>query len=336
MAGASLLVLLDDIVAVLDDVALMTKAAAQKTAGMLSDDLAVNAGQLSGIRAERELPVVWAVAKGSLLNKAILVPSALLVSVFMPWLIAPVLVAGGLFLCFEGFEKIAGELWRSRRRRQDAQVDGRVSDSQPANSAEVQVAKPDTSAAITKSDLLLLERRRIRGAIRTDLILSAEIIVVTLGMVQDESFMIRAAVVVAIALFMTIGVYGLVAMIVKLDDLGVYLVQAGSAPGSTLAGGKLWLGEALLSFAPLLMRTLSWIGTIAMFLVGGGILLHELPLLHALQAYLVAGSSLTQGLIALGLSLMLGIIAGALALATVHLFACARGLFQASGKTAND
>jgi hypothetical protein len=256
MAGASLLALLDDIASILDDVSLLTKAATKKTAGVLGDDLALNAQQVAGVRANRELPVVWAVAKGSLVNKAILVPAALAISAIAPWAIVPLLMAGGLFLCFEGFEKI----WHRLTHR-----------------AEVQEKRKELREALVDPavDLVTLEKNKIKGAIRTDFILSAEIIVIALGTVAASTFGIRVAVLVGIALLMTVGVYGLVAGIVKLDDAGLYLTRrSGEGALQSLARG---LGRGLLAFAPWLMKFLSVAGTAAMFLVGGGILAHGIP-----------------------------------------------------------
>jgi uncharacterized protein len=255
MAGASLLTLLDDIATVLDDVAVLSKVAAKKTAGVLGDDLALNAEQVSGIKAERELPVVWAVAKGSMLNKFILVPAALLISVFLPWLINPLLMIGGAYLCYEGVEKIAHHLLHK--------------DEVNQNKQQVKQALADP-----KIDMVKFESKKIKGAIRTDFILSAEIIVISLGTVSAAPFATQAMVVSAIAISMTIIVYGLVAGIVKLDDAGLYLV-AKKGKG-VLLGFYRWVGRRLLAFAPLLMKSLSVIGTAAMFLVGGGILLHGL------------------------------------------------------------
>jgi uncharacterized protein len=260
MAGASLLALLDDIASVLDDVALMTKIAAKKTAGVLGDDLALNAEQVSGIRAERELPVVWAVAKGSLRNKLILVPSALVISWIVPGMIIPLLMLGGAYLCFEGFEKLAHPLLHSHIENE----------AHHAELAEA-LANPDI-------DLATLEQDKIRGAVRTDFVLSAEIIVISLGTVATAAFATQAAVVSGIALIMTIGVYGLVALIVKLDDAGLYLCQR--------PGIGLWpiiqhkVGRVCLLGAPYLMKLLSFAGTVAMFMVGGGILIHGIPPAH--------------------------------------------------------
>ncbi|PRQ05774.1 Inner membrane protein YedI [Enhygromyxa salina] len=255
MAGTSLLTLLDDIATILDDVATMTKVATQKTAGVLGDDLALNAEQVTGVKASRELPVVWSVAKGSLVNKAILVPVALTISALAPWGIVPLLVLGGLFLCFEGVEKLAHKWLHSEAERED-------------HEAELVHALQDPEV-----DLVALERDKIKGAIRTDFILSAEIIVITLGTVSGEVFATRVGVLIVSAVLMTVGVYGLVAAIVKLDDLGLYLSQR---EGRASQG----LGSLLLRGAPYLMKFLSIAGTAAMFLVGGGILVHSAPPLH--------------------------------------------------------
>ncbi len=253
--ATSLLALLDDIATILDDVAVMTKVAAKKTAGVLGDDLALNAEQVSGVRAERELPVVWAVAKGSAINKLILVPAALAISYFIPWLITPLLMVGGAYLCFEGFEKIAHKLFHT-----------------PAQDAahEEEIRKALENPAV---DLVALEKDKIKGAIRTDFVLSAEIIVIALGTVATATFTKQASVVTAIAVIMTVGVYGLVAGIVKLDDLGLYLLQKSSKTARALGHSIMW-------FAPKLMKTLAIVGTAAMFMVGGGILVHGWPWLH--------------------------------------------------------
>ncbi|WP_144393664.1 DUF808 domain-containing protein [Pleionea sediminis] len=267
MPGASLLTLLDDISTVLDDVAAMTKVAARKTAGVLGDDLALNAEQVSGVRAEREIPVVWAVAKGSFINKLILVPAALLISVFVPVLITPLLMIGGAYLCFEGVEKLLHKIFHSKEELEQKE--------------RVRNALHDPS-----SDMVTFEKEKIKGAIRTDFILSAEIIVIALGTVQNSPFITQVGVVSGIALFMTVFVYGLVAGIVKLDDAGLYLVK--DLAQSTWAGFKRAVGRGLLIFAPFLMKMLAFVGTLAMFLVGGGILVHGVPLLthwdHALAA----------------------------------------------------
>lgn len=257
MAGTSLLALLDDIATVLDDISVMTKVAAKKTAGVLGDDLALNAEQVTGVRAERELPVVWAVAKGSLLNKLILVPAALLISAVAPWLIIPMLMLGGAFLCYEGFEKIAHHWLHSASEEQAEHLDKLKALSDP------------------EVDLVAYERDKIRGAIRTDFILSAEIIVISLGIVSESPFMTQVAVVSTIAFFMTVAVYSLVGGIVKLDDAGLFLVSR--KEGSRLHSLGKGLGRLLLRGAPWLMKVLSVVGTAAMFLVGGGILVHGIP-----------------------------------------------------------
>ncbi|MGS2721817.1 DUF808 domain-containing protein [Paraglaciecola aestuariivivens] len=262
MPGANLLALIDDIASILDDVAVLSKVAAKKTAGVLGDDLALNAQQVSGVQASRELPVVWAVAKGSFLNKLILVPSALLISAFMPWLIVVLMVIGGIYLCFEGMEKLAHKFLHSK---QDL--------AQQQTQKLAAIADPN-------ADLVALEKTKIKGAIRTDFILSAEIIVIVLGTVQEAPFSTQVSVVSFLALAITVGVYGLVAGIVKLDDAGLYLLRK-SVSGSfnRLQRG---IGRALLILAPLLMKTLAIVGTAAMFLVGGGILVHSLTWLHQL------------------------------------------------------
>lgn len=259
MAAGSLLALLDDIATILDDVSVMTKVAAKKTAGVLGDDLALNAQQVSGVAAEREFPVVWAVAKGSFVNKLILVPTALAISFFAPWLITPLLMLGGAFLCFEGFEKIAHKFLHAK------------DDDVHEQALHEAVKNPEI-------DLVSLEKDKIKGAIRTDFILSAEIIVIALGTVASASFGQQVAVVAGISLIMTIGVYGLVAGIVKLDDAGLYLMlKKGSNNWRQL---QRFVGKSLLNFAPYLMRALSVLGTAAMFLVGGSIIGHGVPALH--------------------------------------------------------
>ncbi|MET0356071.1 MAG: DUF808 domain-containing protein [Cellvibrio sp.] len=298
MAGSSLLLLIDDIAAVLDDVAVMTKVAAKKTAGVLGDDLALNAQQVSGVKAERELPVVWAVAKGSFINKTILVPAALLISAFIPWLITPLLMIGGAYLCYEGVEKLAHKFIHS-----DAEVKAEHA------ALEAALQNPDV-------DMVEFEKEKIKGAIRTDFILSAEIIVITLGAIASATFKVQVAAVITIAILMTVGVYGFVALIVKLDDMGLHLLQKQGQ--GTLLGLQHKVGKGLLLTAPVLMKILSVAGTVAMFLVGGGILAHGLPFMHGLEHSIahhyggvaaVLGGSLVN--------LVLGIVAGAIVLAAV-------------------
>lgn len=250
--ASSLLLLLDDIATVLDDVAVMSKMAAKKTAGVLGDDLALNAQQVSGVRADRELPIVWKVAKGSFVNKLILVPLALLISIIAGWLINPLLVIGGLFLCYEGVEKIIHTL-HSKKTKTSEEAEARI----------IQ----------TEADLVEFENEKAKGAIRTDFILSAEIIVITLGTVAAASLMTKVSVLTIIAIVMTVGVYGFVALIVKLDDIGLHMTQQDSVVQQSF-------GRGLLAFAPILMKTLSVVGTAAMFLVGGGIINHAVPLIH--------------------------------------------------------
>lgn len=264
--ATSLLALLDDITSVLDDVATLTKIATKKTAGVLGDDLALNAQQVTGLNADRELPVVWAVARGSLINKAILVPGALLISWLAPWGITPLLIVGGLFLCFEGAEKILHALPGSEEEQQ----------AERARLAEA-LADPNV-------DLVALEKDKIKGAIRTDFVLSAEIIVITLGSVANAPLPTRIAVMVGIGLLMTAGVYGLVAAIVKLDDGGLALTRTRSAVLQAA-------GRGLLTATPWLMKGLSIAGTAAMFLVGGGILTHGVPAVHHLLEWLLHGAT---------------------------------------------
>ena len=306
--NTSLLVLLDDIATVLDDVALLTKVAAKKTAGVLGDDLALNAQQVSGVRAERELPVVWAVCKGSFVNKAILVPGALLLSAVAPWSITPLLMAGGLFLCFEGFEKVAHKLLH--KPSEDA-----------AEHEQLVNALLDPTV-----DLVAVEKDKIRGAVRTDFILSTEIIVITLGTVAASPFLTQFTVLAGVAVLMTVGVYGLVAGIVKIDDLGLYLSQRTSSVAQAL---QQKLGRGLLLAAPLLMKSLTVLGTLAMFLVGGGILAHGW---HDVgqgieQLSLVAGS-LLQPVLGLLLNMLLGLLAGGVALVVVSLGQWLRARFS--------
>ncbi|HDM8043263.1 TPA: DUF808 domain-containing protein [Vibrio campbellii] len=285
MAGASLLTLLDDIAAVLDDVALMSKMAAKKTTGVLGDDLALNAQQVSGVASEREIPVVWAVAKGSFKNKLILVPSALLISAFIPWLIMPLLLIGGLFLCFEGAEKILEKLFPHSHQHEEK---------------EEQVNTGESAEEY--------EKRKVAGAIRTDFILSAEIIVIALGTVTGSSIVTQILVVSLIAVLMTIGVYGLVAGIVKLDDLGFYLERTSNGEGL-----KAKLGGALVAFAPKLMKMLAIVGTAAMFLVGGGIVVHSVPAIHHLIEPIIVdfrGHTIATAIVPTLLNGVIGVIAG--------------------------
>lgn len=306
--ASSLLALIDDIATVLDDVALLTQLAAKKTVGLLGDDLALNAQQVAGVKADRELPVVWAVCKGSFLNKAILVPAALLISALMPWAVMALLMLGGAFLCFEGFEKLAHKFFTSQA--EDAR-----------HHAQLVQALADPAI-----DLALLEREKIKGAVRTDFILSAEIIVLTLGSVQASSLATQVAVLAGIAALMTAGVYGLVAGIVKLDDAGLYLSQR---PGDGLAERFLRAtGRAILGFAPYLMKGLSVAGTAAMFLVGGGILLHGIPVARSLIQPLIAGAGAAlQPSVVLVLDGAAGILAGALVLVGVTLMKRLRPYF---------
>lgn len=295
--ASSLLALIDDIASVLDDVALLTKVAAKKTTGVLGDDLALNAQQVSGVNADRELPVVWAVCKGSFLNKAILVPAALVISALAPWAVTPLLMIGGAFLCFEGFEKLAHHFLHHE-----------AADAVRHQALLQAMADP----AI---DLVVLEKEKIKGAVRTDFILSAEIIAITLGTVQASPLMTQATVLAGIAVLMTVGVYGLVACIVKLDDGGLYLSRrAGDG-----AAAQLWrgVGRGILVAAPYLMKMLSVAGTAAMFLVGGGILTHGMPGASGLIEHWSGSAGALQPVIALMLDAVAGLLAGALVLGAV-------------------
>jgi hypothetical protein len=299
--ASSLLVLLDDIATILDDVSVMTKVAAKKTAGVLGDDLALNAEQVSGVRPARELPVVWAVAKGSVRNKLILVPAALAISAFLPWAVTPLLMAGGLFLCYEGFEKVAHRLLH--RPQED-----------DAHRSELRAALVQSSAA-----LLAVEKDKIKGAIRTDFILSAEIIVIALGTVADRTLAVQVGVLTGIAALMTVGVYGLVAGIVKLDDLGLRMSRMANA---ALAA----LGRGILRAAPWLMKTLSVAGTAAMFLVGGGILTHGVHVVAewikaaAVDAATIPGAGAVLGALTPMLAnAVVGVVAGGIAVLVVKL-----------------
>ena len=298
MAAANLLALIDDIATLLDDISAMSKVAAQKTAGVLGDDLALNANQVQGVRAERELPVVWAVAKGSLLNKVFLVPAALLISAFIPVLITVMLVIGGLYLCFEGAEKVLHRLFH---KEDEAEREARIEKLSQEN-----------------IDLVALEKDKIKGAIRTDFILSAEIIVIALGSVQQADFVTQVGVLCALSVGITAGVYGLVAGIVKMDDVGLYILRKSLTGGYN--GFQRVTGRALLVAAPLLMKTLAFVGTIAMFLVGGGILTHNIPFMHHLAESInhsVEQLSFVISLITHGVA---GLIAGSIIVGIVSLF----------------
>ncbi len=292
MAGSSLLVLIDDIATVLDDVALMTKAATKKTAAVLGDDLALNAQQVTGVKPSRELPVVWAVAKGSMINKAILVPGALAISFFVPWLVIPLLMLGGAFLCFEGFEKLAHRFLYKQEVEE--------------HKAELHEALKDPEA-----DLKSVENNKIKGAIRTDFILSAEIIAITLGTVSSQAIGTQFMVLTVVAVMVTVGVYGLVAGIVKLDDGGLYLSRKDSLFAQRVGEGILWL-------APWMMKTLSVLGTIAMFLVGGGILTHGLPPVYdAIHHFAEGFGGLAQSIVPVVADGLFGVVVGALLVAVI-------------------
>ncbi|MGB4860218.1 MAG: DUF808 domain-containing protein [Dokdonella sp.] len=304
MAGSSFFALFDDIATLLDDISLMTKIAAKKTAGVLGDDLALNAEQVAGVSADRELPVVWAVAKGSLINKAILVPAALLISAFAPWGVTVLLMIGGAYLCFEGVEKLAERWLHDQDERDHAR-------------AERMRAMADTNV-----DVVAMEKDKVKGAIRTDFVLSAEIIVISLGVVASQPFVNQVMVLVLIALAITVGVYGVVGAIVKLDDAGLYLAKSDSegALGNVLRA----FGRGLVTFAPWLMKGLSVVGTIAMFLVGGGILVHAItPLHHLIESFSPAG--LLGSIVAQLSNALVGVITGTIVLAMVTGFQKLRG-----------
>jgi uncharacterized protein len=293
MPGSSLFALLDDITLLLDDVAAMTKVATKKTAGVLGDDLALNAEQLTGLDASREVPVVLKVARGSAINKAILVPAALAISGFAPWLVTPLLMVGGAFLCFEGVEKLAHKFLHSK------------------DEIEVEHKALRKAALSSPEDLAAFEKEKVKGAVRTDFVLSAEIVVIALGSVADQPLSKQATVLAALSVIMTIGVYGLVIAIVKIDDAGLWLAKRSSAAAKGL-------GRGLLAFAPLLMKFLSIAGTIAMFLVGGGILAHGIPGFDDMvkrAASSTISMPLLPSLVPSVLQGLLGVVAGAVILA---------------------
>jgi predicted DNA repair protein MutK len=309
--ASSLLTLFDDIATVLDDVAVMTKIAAKKTAGVIGDDLALNVQQVTGVDPYRELPVVWAVAKGSMVNKAILVPAALLLSAFAPRVVIPLMIIGGTFLCFEGLEKLGHKLLLSK-----------VDDD--AHRSEI----PLVSSADLSIDPVALERDKIRGAVRTDFILSAEIIVISLGIVAEEAFAVQIGALIAVAVVMTVGVYGMVAGIVKLDDAGLYLTRHQGEGG--LARARRALGWGILRVAPWLMRFLSVAGTAAMFLIGGGILTHNLPVLNV-AIEVIRSQGVIGTVLRMLADLVVGVIVGAIVFGVVKL----TGKLRASWPPAN-
>lgn len=300
MAGSSLLTLLDDIATLLDDISVMGKLAAKKTAGVLGDDLSLNAQQVTGVRANRELPVVWSVAKGSLLNKVILVPLALLISAFIPWAVTPLLMIGGAFLCFEGLEKVLHTL-HARKHPESPEV------------------RQQRLQAMAAQDPKTFEREKVKGAIRTDFILSAEIVAITLGIVAEAPLLNQVLILSGIAVLVTLGVYGLVGVIVKLDDMGYWLVEKSSALAQ-------FVGKGLLIVAPWLMKVLTVVGTLAMFLVGGGIVTHGIPPLHhAIETFASNHSAIVQAVVPMLANLIVGLIVGAVALLLVKAVSRLRG-----------
>ncbi|WP_431612597.1 DUF808 family protein [Enterobacter hormaechei] len=300
LAGSSLLTLLDDIATLLDDISVMGKLAAKKTAGVLGDDLSLNAQQVSGVRANRELPVVWGVAKGSFINKVILVPLALLISAFIPWAITPLLMIGGAFLCFEGAEKVL-HMFAARKEKDTPEM------------------RQQRLKALAAQDPKTFERDKVKGAIRTDFILSAEIVAITLGIVSEAPLMNQVMVLSLIAILVTVGVYGLVGLIVKLDDIGFWLEKKSSAIARVI-------GKSLLVLAPWLMKSLSIVGTLAMFLVGGGIIVHGVASLHHAIEHLASGhGSVIAAILPTLLNLVLGFIVGVIVVAVVKLVEKVRG-----------
>ncbi len=345
MAAGSLLALLDDIASVLDDVSVLTKVAAKKTAGVLGDDLALNAQQVSGVTPNKELPVVWAVAKGSSVNKLILVPAALAISAVAPWLVTPLLMLGGLYLCYEGVEKLAHRLFHGSASHGHGEpatahppaeeapaVDAPAAGAKAAEAGGVSTAAHPAASA----QLNAIDREKIRGAIRTDFILSAEIVAITLGTVAAQPFLTQLVVMAGIAAVMTAGVYGLVAGIVKLDDVGLHLSERkgdGRWPATVRK-----LGFGILAAAPWLMKTLSVVGTAAMFLVGGGILTHGIATAHhwiedaSADVAGVPGVGVLLGPITpMLLNAVAGIIAGAVALMLVTVAGKLMGAWRGRG-----
>lgn len=300
MAGSSLLSLLDDIATLLDDISVMGKVAAKKTAGVLGDDLSLNAQQVSGVKANRELPVVWGVAKGSFLNKLILVPLALVISAFAPWAITPLLMIGGAWLCYEGVEKVLHSLHKSK-------------------SDETPEAREQRLLNVAQQDPAAFEKKKVQGAIRTDFILSAEIVAITLGIVSEAPLLNQVLILSGIAILVTVGVYGIVAAIVKIDDLGYWLQKKSSALAKSIGG-------VLLATAPWLMKILTVVGTVAMFLVGGGIIVHGVPFLHhAIEGFSAGLGALVAALASNGANLVIGFVVGSIVLSLVNLIARVRG-----------
>ncbi len=304
MAGSSLFALIDDIASVLDDVALLTKAAGQKTAGVVGDDLALNAQQVTGLAAERELPVVWAVAKGSLLNKAILVPAALGISAVAPWAVTPLLMFGGAFLCFEGVEKVAHKVLHPKEEREDHVNHLRA-------------------VADENVDLVAFEKDKVKGAVRTDFVLSAEILAIALGEVAVAPLVTRLLVLTVVAVVMTVGVYGLVGIIVKLDDIALHLSKKSSALAKTF-------GRGLLAVVPWLMKTLAVLGTVAVFLVGGGIFVHGIPALHHFIEHVAECTGGAAVIVSQLGAIVVGIVVGIVLVAALTMLKRLRGTRTAS------
>lgn len=270
--AAGIFAILDDIAVLLDDAAVISKVAAKKTVGVLGDDLAVGAEKASGFSASRELPVLWAITKGSFRNKLIILPLAFLLSAFLPWLIVPILLIGGVYLAFEGAEKVYEYL------------SGQTHE------------KPSVETITDPKELLAAEEKKIKSAILTDFILSIEIIIIALGTVATQTLPIQIVVVTVIAILATIGVYGLVALLVRMDDAGLHLLER----SEEMTGGSKRLykmtGELLVAALPKVIKLLSIVGTIAMLLVGGGIFVHHIDAVHhALESMPGILSELTIG-----------------------------------------
>lgn len=288
--ASGLIAILDDVALLLDDMASMSKLAAKKTAGLLGDDLAVNAEKAVGFHASRELPVIWAITKGSLVNKLVIVPIALLLSAYLPWLIAPILLIGGAYLSYEGVEKVL-EVFTGRH------------------------AKPVAARQTAdRQELLRREKGKIKAAVRTDFILSIEIIVIALGTVMEASLAVRIGVVSVIALLATVGVYGLVALLVRMDDAGLHLIERAKRYSGFSARALTGLGRGLVASLPHAIRVLGFIGTAAMLLVGGGMFVHNIEMVH----------HLAEALPALLGELLVGVIVGAVVLGVVHLVGALR------------
>jgi len=275
--------LFDDIATLMDDVAAMSKSTTQKTAGLLADDLAVNAEKASGFVAARELPVLWEITKGSFLNKLIILPIAFLLSTYLPMLITPILLIGGVYLSFEGVEKIYAYFFHKKKKKQH-----------------------DLDTEMTKEEILTFEKKKIKSAILVDFILSIEIIMIALGNVKEEELLMQIIVVTVVAVLATVGVYGLVGLLVRMDDLGYGLIARSDDKTSFMAK----LGKGMVKSLPKVIRGLTVLGTIAMLLVGGGLFLHNIAYLH----------DLFHALPSMLAELIVGLLVGIIALLLFSLF----------------